>query len=81
VFHDLFGLYTDFQPRHTRRYLNVAEQLVAAATQYREDVVARRFPGPEQTTDLKPEVKEELREFLRRSAGSVKPLRAKSSRS
>lgn len=81
VFHDLFGLYTDFQPRHTRRYLNVAEQLTAAARQYREDVAARKFPGPEQTTDLKPEVKEELRELLRRSAGAVQSIRAKASRS
>ncbi|OGI61845.1 MAG: 3-methyl-2-oxobutanoate hydroxymethyltransferase [Candidatus Muproteobacteria bacterium RBG_16_60_9] len=80
VFHDLFGLYTDFQPRHTRRYLNVAQQLTAAAKQYREDVTTRTFPGPEQTIDLKPEVKEELREFLRRSSGAVKSIRAKGSR-
>ena len=52
VFHDLFGLYTDFQPRHTRRYLNVADQITAAAHRYLEDVNARTFPGPEQTRDL-----------------------------
>jgi 3-methyl-2-oxobutanoate hydroxymethyltransferase len=52
VFHDLFGLYTDFQPRHTRRYLNVAEQISTAARHYVDDVSARTFPGPEQTRDL-----------------------------
>jgi len=52
VFHDLFGLYTDFQPRHTRRYLNVADQVSAAARRYVEDVSLRTFPGPEQTRDL-----------------------------
>jgi len=52
VFHDLFGLYTDFQPRHTRRYVNVADQISAAARRYLEDVNARTFPGPEQTRDL-----------------------------
>ena len=52
VFHDLFGLYTDFQPRHTRRYLNVADQISAAARRYVDDVSARTFPGPEQTRDL-----------------------------
>jgi 3-methyl-2-oxobutanoate hydroxymethyltransferase len=52
VFHDLFGLYTDFQPRHTRRYVNVADQITAAARRYLEDVSARTFPGPEQTRDL-----------------------------
>lgn len=67
VFHDLFGLYTDFQPRHTRRYLNMAEQITAAAQQYKNDVGARKFPGPEQSSDLKPEVKEKLREVLNRS--------------
>ncbi|HEX7044250.1 MAG TPA: 3-methyl-2-oxobutanoate hydroxymethyltransferase [Burkholderiales bacterium] len=67
VFHDLFGLYTDFQPRHTRRYAQVAQQISAAAVQYREDVAARVFPGREQTSDLKPEIKEKLREALDRA--------------
>lgn len=64
VFHDLFGFYTDFKPRHTKRYLNVAEQIAAAAAQYREDVAQRAFPGPEQTSDLKPEARDELYEYL-----------------
>jgi len=52
VFHDLFGFYTDFQPRHTRRYLNVADQISAAVRRYVDDVETRAFPGPEQTRDL-----------------------------
>ncbi len=64
VFHDLFGLFTDFKPRHTRRYLNMAEQITAAAQQYVDDVGVRAFPGPEQSCDLKPEVREALRDFL-----------------
>jgi 3-methyl-2-oxobutanoate hydroxymethyltransferase len=64
VFHDLFGLYTDFQPRHTRRYLNVAEQISAAARHYRDDVVAGHFPGPEQTCDLTAEAKEAFASLL-----------------
>jgi len=64
VFHDLFGFYTDFKPRHTKRYLNVAEQIAAAASRYRQDVAQRAFPGPEQTSDLKPEVRDELFEYL-----------------
>src|SRR3984893_14062993 len=58
VFHDLFGLYTDFLPRHTRRYLNVAKELSSAARQYTQDEIARRFPGPAQTRDLEPQAKE-----------------------
>jgi 3-methyl-2-oxobutanoate hydroxymethyltransferase len=58
VFHDLFGLYTDFQPRHTRRYVNVAEQISSAARRYVDDVVAGHFPGPEQTRDLTADARE-----------------------
>jgi 3-methyl-2-oxobutanoate hydroxymethyltransferase len=64
VFHDLFGLYTDFLPRHTRRYLHVAKEISSAARQYTQDVIAGRFPGPEQTRDLEPQVKERLRSLL-----------------
>jgi 3-methyl-2-oxobutanoate hydroxymethyltransferase len=64
VFHDLFGLYTDFQPRHTRRYLHVAQEISTAARQYADDVIAGRFPGPEQTCDLAPEATERFRSLL-----------------
>ncbi|MEA3183303.1 MAG: 3-methyl-2-oxobutanoate hydroxymethyltransferase [Gammaproteobacteria bacterium] len=66
VFHDLFGLYTDFQPRHTRRYLNVADQISAAARQYVDDVSASTFPGPEQTRDLTAEATEVFVSLLER---------------
>jgi len=64
VFHDLFGLYTDFVPRHTRRYLNVAEEVSNAARRYMVDVIAGSFPASEQTSDLTPEAKEKFRELL-----------------
>jgi 3-methyl-2-oxobutanoate hydroxymethyltransferase len=64
VFHDLFGLYTDFQPRHTRRYLNVSHDIVEAMRQFVRDVSARTFPGPEQTADLQPESAQRFRELL-----------------
>jgi 3-methyl-2-oxobutanoate hydroxymethyltransferase len=64
LFHDLFGLYTDFLPRHTRRYLNVAQEISTAARQYTADVIARRFPGPEQTSDLGPQAQDKFRSLL-----------------
>jgi 3-methyl-2-oxobutanoate hydroxymethyltransferase len=67
VFHDVFGLYTDFKPRHTRRYLNIAEQIAGAALRYREDVAALRFPGPEQSSDVQPDTKARLFERLEQS--------------
>jgi 3-methyl-2-oxobutanoate hydroxymethyltransferase len=73
VFHDLFGLYTDFQPRHTRRYLNVAQEISTAARQYADDVTAGRFPGPEQTCDLAPEATERFRSLLDIEVGRETP--------
>jgi 3-methyl-2-oxobutanoate hydroxymethyltransferase len=70
VFHDVFGFYTDFKPRHPRRYLNAAEQIVAAAQAYRQDVAERTFPGPEQSSDLKPEVKRQLQKRLHGPRGT-----------
>ena len=64
VFHDLFGLYSDFVPKHTRRYLNLAEQLHDAASEYAREVADKQFPGPLQSSDLKPDVKRELNRDL-----------------
>jgi 3-methyl-2-oxobutanoate hydroxymethyltransferase len=44
VFHDVFGLYEDFVPKHTRRYAPLAETIRAAAKAYAADVAARKFP-------------------------------------
>jgi 3-methyl-2-oxobutanoate hydroxymethyltransferase len=71
VFHDLFGLYTDFKPRHTRRYLDIAEQVTAAALRYREDVAALRFPGPEQSSDVPPDTKTHFFARLQESGASA----------
>ncbi|HVF17289.1 MAG TPA: 3-methyl-2-oxobutanoate hydroxymethyltransferase, partial [Steroidobacteraceae bacterium] len=64
VFHDLFGLYTDFQPRHTRRYLNVAQDIVAASREFARDVASGAFPGPGQTSDLTAEANAQFRALL-----------------
>ncbi len=71
VFHDLFGLYSDFVPKHTRRYLNLAEQLQDAAARYVDDVAERQFPGPLQSSDLKPDVKRDLNRELATDAASA----------
>ena len=44
VFHDVFGLYEDFVPKHARRYLNMAADMRAAAKAYIGDVAAGKFP-------------------------------------
>ena len=47
VSEDMLGLFTDFVPRHVKRYADLATQVAAAAAAYAEDVRSRTFPGPE----------------------------------
>ncbi|MEM7173392.1 MAG: 3-methyl-2-oxobutanoate hydroxymethyltransferase [Pseudomonadota bacterium] len=47
VTEDLLGLFNDFTPRFVKRYANLGQMVSEAASAYAEDVVARRFPGPE----------------------------------
>ncbi|MCB1054749.1 MAG: 3-methyl-2-oxobutanoate hydroxymethyltransferase [Acidobacteria bacterium] len=49
VYHDMLGLFDDFQPRFVKRYANLGETIHGALTAYREDVEARRFPAEEHT--------------------------------
>jgi 3-methyl-2-oxobutanoate hydroxymethyltransferase len=44
VFHDLLGLYTEFLPKHAKRYANVGEVTREAVRAYAEDVRSGRFP-------------------------------------
>jgi 3-methyl-2-oxobutanoate hydroxymethyltransferase len=44
VIHDLLGLFTDFVPRHAKKYADLGEQIKDAAVRYAEDVRARTFP-------------------------------------
>jgi 3-methyl-2-oxobutanoate hydroxymethyltransferase len=62
VYHDLLGLFDRFTPRFVRRYANLSETIGAALAQFREDVLAGKFPQPEHTYDID---EEELTAFLR----------------
>ena len=52
VWHDILGLYTDFQPRHTRRYATLAETISAALQQYASDVRSREFPTAKNSSTI-----------------------------
>ena len=47
VVNDLLGLFTDFQPKHARRYANRTDEIRRAFTEYVSDVREQKFPGPE----------------------------------
>lgn len=44
VFHDLLGLFTDFVPKHARRYAEVGSSIIQAVQEYAADVRDGRFP-------------------------------------
>jgi 3-methyl-2-oxobutanoate hydroxymethyltransferase len=44
VFHDVFGLYEDFVPKHTKRFAELASTLREAAKSYVDQVTAKKFP-------------------------------------
>ena len=44
VFHDLLGLYSDFKPKHARRYADLGETIIGATADYMRDVQAGAFP-------------------------------------
>ena len=44
VVHDLLGLFTDFLPKHARRYAELSGQMEAALAAYAADVREARFP-------------------------------------
>ncbi len=52
VIHDMLGLYTDFVPRHTKRYRNLAEEIKAAASEYAAEVRAGSFPTDSHSANM-----------------------------
>ena len=60
VFHDMMGLYTDFTPKHARKYAHIAEVMSGAVSEYIQDVRAQSFPSEDESFTLSPEVLAEL---------------------
>jgi 3-methyl-2-oxobutanoate hydroxymethyltransferase len=62
VWHDLLGAYTDFVPRHSKRYATLADTIAAALQAYAADVREGAFPTIEHGSTMK---EQELQEALR----------------
>ena len=60
VFHDMMGLYSDFTPKHARKYAHLADQMTGAVGDYIRDVRAQTFPSEDESFTLSPEVLAEL---------------------
>lgn len=63
VWHDVLGLYTDFEPRHTKRYASIAETMGSALKAYVAEVQEGVFPTVEHSSTMD---EEELQEALSR---------------
>jgi 3-methyl-2-oxobutanoate hydroxymethyltransferase len=60
VIHDMIGLFDRFVPKFVKQYANVREQMLAALQQYKAEVEAGQFPGPEHVYTIKDEVLAQL---------------------
>ena len=60
VLHDILGLFTDFLPKHARRYANLAETIQDAASQYISDVHLGKFPTDKESYKMSQSVLDEL---------------------
>ncbi|MCB1033798.1 MAG: 3-methyl-2-oxobutanoate hydroxymethyltransferase, partial [Acidobacteria bacterium] len=66
VYHDMLGLFDEFQPRFVKRYAELGPVIRQALEAYRDDVAARRFPAEEHTYEIPPD---ELEAFRQRVDG------------
>ena len=60
VLHDMLGLFTDFMPKHAKRYANLAEEIKVAFVQYAEEVREGVFPTDQQSFTMDEEILNEL---------------------
>jgi 3-methyl-2-oxobutanoate hydroxymethyltransferase len=64
VLHDILGLYRQLQPRFVKRYLDLAEQIHVALSNYIHDVRSGAFPSQENTFHMAPEEYSKLKETI-----------------
>lgn len=60
VTHDLLGWYPDFNPKHARKYVDLASSLNKAFTEYARDVTAGVFPTDENSFPMDESILEGL---------------------
>ena len=66
VIHDLLGLFSDFVPKHARRYAELGEEIRSAVTRYASDVQSGDFPGEAESFGMERQVVDELSATLSR---------------
>jgi 3-methyl-2-oxobutanoate hydroxymethyltransferase len=75
VFHDLLGIYDGRAARFVKRYANLREPMIAAVTEYADDVRARRYPQPEHSYAMASDEAGRFRRLLAEHDGARAPAR------
>jgi 3-methyl-2-oxobutanoate hydroxymethyltransferase len=70
VTHDLLGLFERFIPKFVKRYANLAGEMRKAFSDFKADVKANAFPGPDQTVDMSEDEWRGLEERLAQTSPS-----------
>ena len=65
VFHDMLGLFTDFVPKHAKRYADLGQSIAGAVAEYISEVKDQSFPAREHSYHIKEEVLAELQDQVR----------------
>jgi 3-methyl-2-oxobutanoate hydroxymethyltransferase len=65
VFHDMLGLFTDFVPKHAKKYANLGDTISSAVTEYINEVKDERFPSRQHSYHIKEDVLAELQAQVR----------------
>ena len=60
VFHDMLGLFTDFVPKHAKRYANLGQAIQEAFSRYAQEVKDGTFPTAKESSTMDEELLSEL---------------------
>jgi 3-methyl-2-oxobutanoate hydroxymethyltransferase len=60
VIHDMLGLFSDFVPRHVRRYAQLGDAIKEAVRQYTADIASGAFPSAKESFTLDEAVLQQL---------------------
>jgi 3-methyl-2-oxobutanoate hydroxymethyltransferase len=65
VTHDMIGLFDKFVPKFVKQYTQIRKTILEALKEYKEDVVAVTFPGPEHSFKMPDETLEQLKKLVK----------------
>jgi 3-methyl-2-oxobutanoate hydroxymethyltransferase len=61
VTYDVLGMFETFTPKFAKKYVNLNEMIRKAITQYRQEVLDRKFPDEEHSYGMSEEVMEAIK--------------------